>query len=89
MKKTINRLLAGFRAERHERLATRIARELRDHTRNEQRRIHDARIRARGLRIYAAWATPRRKTNPPQGMSALIPGTTTTNRNIQLVRRTA
>ena len=88
MKKTINRLLAGFRAERHERLATRIARELRDHTRNEQRRIHDARIRARGLRIYAAWATPRRKATP-QGMAALIPGTTTTNRNIQLVRKTA
>lgn len=73
MKKTI----ANWLARRAEYTARRIRRDLRDHTRRELVAAACADIRARGLRLYAAWGskdpTPVPTRHVARGLSALIP----------------
>lgn len=55
----MKKLLAARLARRAEASARATRRELRDHIRREELRATDADIRARGLRLYIAWLTPR------------------------------
>jgi hypothetical protein len=86
MKNIILRTLARWRASRAATRSITIRRDLRDHTRNELHRATIEANRARGLRIYAAWLAPTRRTKPsPAGFSALFPGTTTRLAPVRLI----
>jgi hypothetical protein len=60
--------LARREAEEIESCARRWRRKFRDYRRLEGDRIRQAEIRARGLRLYAAWAAPRQ--------AQIVPGST-------------
>ncbi len=70
-------LLSRFIASRLEHQARLVRRALRDHQRREATRIRQLEIRARGLRLYAAWSrkpftgTPHTATWQPLGTPSL------------------
>jgi hypothetical protein len=59
MKNSLKIRVALHMAQRIEACARVLRRQLRDHNHNESLRIHLADKRARGLRLYVAWATRR------------------------------
>jgi hypothetical protein len=63
-------LLASWLAGRAEIRTRKLRRALRDYQRAELRRIHAARKRSRGLRLYAAWS---RRKNDSKNFGALVP----------------
>ena len=66
--------LATRRANKQHGKAVTIRRDLRDTIRTESDTARAHEIRARGLRLYAAWLRPRAATPAAQGLAALIPG---------------
>jgi hypothetical protein len=69
MKRRLKLFLARRQAADLERQTRLWRRAFRDYSRSELDRIREAAIRARGLRLYAAWSTPPPSDRIQQAMS--------------------
>jgi hypothetical protein len=70
MYRKVKVLIARWLSSRMETRTRRLRRALRDHQRAELRRIRDGDRRARGLRLYVAWAFKERE---PMNFRTVVP----------------